>query len=221
MNIEEKPVKPKRRRLKPEDRRQSILDHAATIVASEGVAVLTMDRISKEVGVSKSLIYAYFPNVTELLKELFARELKRLRYLQGVEAEKAQTFENLVRHTTRVYLQYIDERGLLLQRLQSEPSVTDGISGPTYYSRDVAVHYIADIVHLNFDIPLDVARAATDISFGLPEAAGNYLHNSGACRQEIEDLTVTMIIGTFKGITESYMTRLRPLVRPQADLSTE
>lgn len=208
-------TKARRTRLKPEDRKENILDHAATMVADEGVAGLTMERIAKAAGVSKSLIYAYYPNVTQLMKELYGRELKTLRKLQTVEAEKAQTFESLVRRVTRVYLKYIEDRGLLMQRLQSEPSVATGIEGPTYYSRDLAVNYLAEIIAENFSIPLDVARAATDISFGLPEAAGNYLHTNKAERQEVEDLTVTMIIGSVKELSANYVSRLRPLKHPR------
>lgn len=207
----------KRTRLHPEDRKQIILDTAARIVSDEGVSVLTMDRIGKEVGVSKSLIYAYFPNVTQLLQDLFARELRTLRALQAEAADEAQTFEGLVRRVTSVYMRYIEDRGLLLHRLQSEPSITGGISGPTYYSRSNAVNYLAEIIHENFDIPLEIAVAATDISFGLPEAGGNYLHRTKADRQQIEDLTATMIIGSMKELSANYNTRLRPLNKLKSD----
>lgn len=204
---------PKRRRLKPADRKESILDHAATIVATDGVAGLTMEQVGREAGVSKSLVYAYYPNTTELLQALLKRELKRLRRLQAQAMAEAQTFEDLVRQVTRVYLKYIEERGLLIQRLQSEPSVAPDAGGPTSYNRDTAVDVLAEVVVDNFGLPIELARAATDISFGLPEAAGNYLHHSGGDRKWVEDLTVTMIIGTLKELQASYSTKLKPLVR--------
>ena len=60
-----------RKRLAPEERQSSILDHAAEIVAAEGLAAVTMDRVAKAAGVSKSLVYVYFPSTTELLQNLF------------------------------------------------------------------------------------------------------------------------------------------------------
>lgn len=211
MNAQTVKKRNKRTRLSPEDRKQNILDAAAKIVSEEGVSVLNMDRIGKEVGVSKSLIYAYFPNVTALLQALFARELRSLRQLQAEAADKANTFEGLVSRVTSVYMSYIEERGVLLHRLQSEPSITGGISGPTYYSREQAVNYVAEIIHKTFDIPFDIATAATDISFGLPEAGGNYLHRVKADRKQIEELTATMIIGAVKELSANYNARLRPL----------
>ena len=201
----------KRTRLTPEKRRDLILDHTAEIVAREGVANLSMDQVGREAGISKSLVYNYFPNLNELLKVLLERELRHLRRTQQQAAEQAETFEELVRGVTHAYLTYIDERGLIIERLQSEPSVSE-THDPTDFSRDAAVDYLAQITQDLFDLPPDIARAATDISFGIPSAAGMYLLTRRLPLKTIEDLTVTMIMGTFTAIKSDYMinkTRLR------------
>ncbi len=188
-----------RTRLSPEKRRSLILDSAAIIVARDGVAQVSMDAIGREAGVSKSLVYNYFENLTELLKELLERELKEQRFHQAKAAENAETFEELVRGVTHEYLSYIAKRGLLIERLQSEPSLSD-ISNPTDYSRETSVEYLTEIVVRNFGLDRDIARAATDISFGLPAAAGNYLLHSEMELKKIEDLTVTMILGSLSAV---------------------
>lgn len=209
----------RRTRLDPEQRRSLILDHTAEIIAVEGVAALSMERVGREAGISKSLVYNYFPNLGELLSELLERELRRLRRLQGAAAEGATTFEGLVRAVTHVYLKYIDERGLIIERLQAEPTVS-AIHDPTEYGREAAVDYLADIVMRHFDLPAEIARAATDISFGLPASAGAYLLRHGMSHQELEDLTVTMILGSMTALKTEHMsrrqllkgeTRIRPL----------
>lgn len=202
----------RRTRLDPEQRRSLILDHTAEIIAAEGVAALSMERVGREAGISKSLVYNYFPNLGELLSELLERELRRLRRLQGEAAEGATTFEGLVRAVTHVYLKYIDERGLIIERLQSEPTVS-AIHDPTEYGREAAVDYLADIVMRHFDLPAEVARAATDISFGLPASAGAYLLRHGMSHQELEDLTVTMILGSMTALKTEHISRMQPLKR--------
>jgi AcrR family transcriptional regulator len=212
--LEEKPkAKPSKRvRLAPSERQSLILDYTAQIIAREGVSALSMDRIGREAGISKSLVYNYFPNMTDLLRQLLQREWRRLRRLQAEAAEKAETFEGLVRAVTHVYLKYIDERGMLIERLQSEPSVS-AIHDPTEFSRDQAVGYLAEIVTENFGLPPDIAKAATDISFGLPAAAGAYLQQRKLSRDQLEDMTVTMIMGTFNELMREQTTRLRPIQR--------
>lgn len=206
----------KRRRFSPEKRKSLILDHTAEIVARDGVAVLSMERIGKAAGISKSLVYTYFENLTELLRELLQRELKRLRRLQTQEAETAETFEALVRGVTHQYLKYIEDRGLIIERLQAEPSVSDG-HDPTDYSRSDAVEYVGKIVAENFNLPIDIAYAVTDISFGLPANAGAYFLHGNMSRQEIEDITVTMILGSMDALRSEYGkpgTCEKPTVRP-------
>ena len=205
-----------RRRYSPEKRRELILDHTAEIVAREGVATLSIEQIGREAGISKSLVYAYFPNLTELLRELFKREMKRLRKLQAAAAANAVTFEELVRSVTHEYLKYFDERGLIIERLQAEPSVSE-MHDPTEYGRDAAVEYLTDIIVAHFDLPRDIARAATDISFGLPASAGSYLHRHDLDLQTLEDITVTMILGAVTSLKTEYVGKHKPLMRVIAE----
>ena len=203
----------KRTRLNPEKRRALILDKTAEIVARDGVANLSMDQIGREAGVSKSLVYNYFPNLNDLLKVLLERELRHLRRAQREAAENAETFEELVRSVTHEYLTYIDERGLIIERLQSEPSVSE-IHNPADYSRDTAVEYLAALAEGLFDLPPEVAKAVTDISIGIPSTAGAYLLKRELPLKQVEDITVTMIMGVFTAVKSDYMinkTPLRPL----------
>lgn len=200
------------RRYSPEVRRSMILDTAAEMISSEGVSTLTMERISESADISKSLVYKYFDSLTELLQTLLRRELRELRLLQLAAAEKAETFEELVRNVTHEYLKYIDERGLIIERLQADPAISD-MHDPTGYNRAGAVEYLADILVKHFELPLELARATTDISFGLPASAGDFLLRSDMSREEVEDLTVSMIVGTFVAVRNDHLTRRQKLKR--------
>lgn len=204
-----------RRRFAAEKRRTHLLDCAADLLARDGIAQLTMESIGRAAGVSKSLVYNYFDNVTQLLRELFVREMRTLRRAQLEAAERAATFEELVRGVTHAYLSYIARRGLIVERLQTEPSVTD-THDPTDFGRDAAVEYLTTIVVSHFDIPVDLARAVTDISFGLPVAAGQYLLHNDMSQDEVEDITVTMIMGTFFSIKNESLAKGGPLKRQPA-----
>ncbi len=204
-------LKKTRTRMSPKARIAEILDHCAIIVSTEGVAAVTMERVGKAAGISKSLVYSYFPSTTELLKKLLYRELRELRRKQTIAAENASSFDQMVRAVTREYLQHIDDRGVLIYRLQSEPSVSVGHQGITDYSRETSVKYLAEIVSRVFDIPMSIALPSTDISFGLPDAAGNYLDREKADRQMVEDITVVMIVGCIKALKDNYELSLKPI----------
>ena len=205
-------TKKTRTRLSPEVRKDMILDHAAKFIATEGVSALSMERLGKEAGISKSLVYAYYPSMTDLLQTLLKREYAILRKQQAIASDSAETFEQLVRRITRAYLAYIDDRGLLLERLMAEPSVAT-LGDPTKFHRSTAVNHIANIVADTFDIDIEIATPVVDISFGMPAAAGSYLIHNQATRQTIEDITVAMIVGSVEAIKQKYDTSLKPLVR--------
>lgn len=200
------------RRFSPEVRRSMILDAAADMVEREGIWQLTMERVAKHAGVSKSLIYKYFDNINELLKELLERELSVLRRTQFAAAEAAETFEELVRGITKTYLGNIAKKGLLIERLQADPAISE-TADPTDFDRETSVEYLARIVNRNFDIPMATARAVTDISFGVPSAAGSYLLRHEIDMEELVEITVSMIIGSVSGIRDDYMIRKRKLKR--------
>jgi TetR/AcrR family transcriptional regulator, fatty acid biosynthesis regulator len=206
------PAKKVRQRFAPERRRELILDHTADLLAEEGVAALSIEKIGRKAGISKSLVYAYFTNLTELLRALYQREMRSLRRRQAQAAGNAETFEELVRSITHAYLHYINERGLILQRLQAEPSVSE-LHDPTDFGRDAAVDYLAGIVVAHFNLPEEVARAATDISFGLSAAAGGYLYRHQIDVQTLEDITVSMVVGAVSNVKAEYMGRKQPLKR--------
>ena len=185
-------TKKTRTRLSPKARKNMILDCAAKLVGEEGVSAVTMERLGTEAAISKALVYNYFPSVTLLLQTLLTREYRHLRRVQLEAAESAETLEQMVRRVTKVYLSYISDRGLIIERLSLEPSVANS-GDPNKYGRDPAVNYLAEILCDNFNIDMEVARATVDISYGMPTAAGQYLIHNDINLQTIDDITVAMI----------------------------
>ena len=205
-----------KRRFSREKRREMILDSAAELVANEGTAELSLDTIGQRAGVSKTLMYRYFRNLVDLLRELLEREYRHLRGKQFAAAESADTYQDLVREVTKAYLIYIEERGLIIERLRAYPNIA-GAQDPTHFDREPSVAYFAKLTAELFDMPLEVATAATEISFGLPASAGEYLIRSGAGRQIVEDVTVAMILGSLAGVRNDVLGRNRK-VRPPSEL---
>ncbi|GAB5489451.1 MAG: hypothetical protein Pars2KO_30210 [Parasphingorhabdus sp.] len=203
--------KPKRR-FSPKVRRSMILDSAAAMIAQDGMSNLSMESIGQKADVSKTLMYKYFDGLTELLRELLDREISRRWRLQVAEAEKAETFEDLVRGTTHVYLTYVAKRGLIIERLQSDTSIIS-LHDRVHHYRKIAVEYFSDIVEKNFDMPIDLARAVTEISLGIPTSAGEFLLRSDMDIKELEDLTVSMMLGTYTMARLDHFSRKKKLKR--------
>jgi AcrR family transcriptional regulator len=64
-------------RLTAERRREQILDVTTRIVGEHGVHAVSIDRVAREAGISRPIVYEHFSNLSGLLHALLARETNR------------------------------------------------------------------------------------------------------------------------------------------------
>lgn len=190
----------KRRRLDPQVRRDLILDEAAATIIAEGLSAVSMEGLGRAAGVSKALIYNYFPSRSVLLSELLIREYRVFQRGGLAAAEQATDFEALVRVTTRAYLTHVATRGVLIQRLLNEPTVAQAIRGTEGEERQLTVRYFARAMTREFAVDEKLAATATDLLMGLTGAAGDYLFRSEGDIAEIEDMVVAMIMAAVRDL---------------------
>jgi AcrR family transcriptional regulator len=180
------------RRLDPEVRKHMILDQAAILVTTEGVSAVTMDRVGREAGVSKPLVYAYFQNVTTLLQELLLRDQRRLWEAQTIAVSEAKDFDDLIRLTTRTYLIHVEKSGMQIQRLMSEPSVAAVFEKQEQERRQRVVDFLAKEMARTLDVPRDIANLVTELSMGMTGAAGELISRGVVSRKKVEDILVRL-----------------------------
>lgn len=66
-----------RRRMSAEDRREQLLDVALDVVVTEGFYAATIDRVARDAGVTRTLIYSQFGDLPGLVSALVDRETGR------------------------------------------------------------------------------------------------------------------------------------------------
>ncbi len=198
-----KSSKPVRTRLPPEVRRELILDHAAGLIREQGVSALNMDKLGREAGISKPLVYNYFPNRIELLKALLLREVERNRLNNLRVAESTKSMDALVRTTSRAMLEYVRERGIIIQQLMLEPDVAEVLRDIDAQHHKMYVDYLSKRLVKEYGIPRQVAVPAIDIGLGLSSAAGAYFDQTREDIDFVEDLLVTMIMGSLQAVSKA------------------
>ncbi len=192
------------RRLDPEVRKHMILDKAAAVVTAEGISAVTMERVGREAGVSKPLVYAYFQNVTTLLQELLLRDQRRLWELQTIAVSEATDFDELIRFTTRTYLKHAEKNGMHIQRLMGEPSVAAVFQERERESRQRVIEFLAKEIAHSFNVPRDVAILATELSMGMTGAAGELISRGVVSRKKIEEIVICLFKGSVASLREQY-----------------
>jgi TetR/AcrR family transcriptional regulator, fatty acid biosynthesis regulator len=192
-----------RRRLDPDVRRNLILDAAARIVLSDGLTAISMERIAREAGVSKALVYRYFGNQTALLSGLLLREYRAFQKEARAAAQAVTGLEEVVRATTRAYLDHVAARGSLIQRLMTEPSIAAALKELETVNRPITAAFFAEQIAGERGVDVKTAALASQLLMGLTGAAGDYLAETAADPATLEPLVVAMIMASLDGLDRS------------------
>ncbi len=190
----------KRTRLAPEARRQQILDEAARLILDEGLHAVSMERLARDVGISKGLVYNYFPTRDALLTALLSREQTELRGRGMAEALKAESYVDLIRQTTRLYLEQTRDRGALIAALLSDPSVAKLMEEESRADRDRTVRYFVRATRQAYDLPLPVAIAAVELLSAVTDRAGKLVSERLVDVDSATELCVELITGGLAGL---------------------
>lgn len=185
----------KRTRLTPEVRRGQILDEAAQLILAEGLYAVSMERLAREVGISKGLVYNYFPTRDALLTALLNREQAELRDRGMASALQAESFEDLIRQTTRLYLEQTRDRGALIAALLSDPSVALLMEADNRADRERTVRYFVKAARREYGLPLPVAINAVDMVSAVTDRAGRLVADSQLDVETATEMCVSLITG--------------------------
>lgn len=194
----------RRRRLSPEERSAQILDAAAQLLMQEGFSEVSMERLGRDVGISKALVYNYFPSRTDLLAALLTRESALLREGQTRAAAQASDFTDLVRRTTRLYIEHMQQRGTLLRKLWAEPAVARAVAEDHQRSRERAMRYMAREVTRVYGLPQQVALTAVDMQMAMTEEAAQRLAISHESVDFATEICVTLLFGGLEALAKAH-----------------
>lgn len=202
-------IAPRRTRKSPEARRAQICAAAARMVLEEGISAITMERLARETGISKALVYNYFATRDQLLAALLKREQTELRERGIGAALRAETFPELIRQTTRVYLEQVEHRGALIAALLSDPSVGRLMEEESREDRERTRRFFVKQVARTYELPEGIAAASVDLLWAVTDAAGRALSQHELSIDEAEELCVQLITGGLDRLAKTSRRRLK------------
>ena len=192
----------KRTRLTPESRRSQILDEVAKLVINDGLSSFSMEAVARQCRISKALIYNYFPNRDLLLGALLQRAQNELRDRGMRTALQAKSFPELIRQTTRLYLEHTQERGALIQALLSDPSVARMMEDENRKDRDQTIRYFVKEARHAYGLSLPIAIAAVDMLMAVTDQAGKQCASGDLDIDTAEDMCVWLITAGMERLSE-------------------
>lgn len=197
-------LKRKRIRLAPEVRREQILDQAAHLILAEGLYAVSMERLARDIGISKGLVYNYFPTRDALLTALLNREQAELRDRGMASALEAESFEDLIRQTTRLYLEQTRDRGALIAALLADPSVALLMEAENRADRERTVRYFVRAARREYGLPLPVAISAVEMVSAITDQAGRLVADGQLDVETATGMCVALITGGLQSLGRSH-----------------
>jgi AcrR family transcriptional regulator len=98
-----------RRRLSPHDRRSELLELGAQVFGQRPYDEVRIDEIAERAGVSRALMYHYFPDKRAFFAAVVRAESERLFAATNTPAEPGQSLFDQLRAGVMAYLRYDEE----------------------------------------------------------------------------------------------------------------
>lgn len=194
------PATAPRTRLTPEARRENLLDVARQAILRDGLSTFTIEGLGREAGVSKALVYVYFRNREALFADLLRQEEAELRARAAAGASRAEGFAEVIRATTRAYLEQSRDRGALIALLMADPAVARLMAEETRQAAERTVGYFVGIVRKEYALSLEQAAAAVSVLMPLTGQAGRAVSHGAMEIDAAVDLCVTLIVGGLEAL---------------------
>jgi AcrR family transcriptional regulator len=118
-------------RLDVDERRSQLLEVGTELFTTHSYEELSMAQIAREAGISKALLYHYFPSKDEFFKAALSEAASELA--QRTAPDESLSPEKQLRASTRAFVEWIGERGAaymkLLQSVGSVPELRETMAG--------------------------------------------------------------------------------------------
>ena len=115
---ERRPDSPGRQRLGPKERRRQLIDATVSVVSRCGYQNASFTAIAREAGVSKGLLWHYFEDGDDLMRQTVRETLVRVRHTVGEEIDLSAPIPEVIRAAIARAAALLETHGPELRAMQ-------------------------------------------------------------------------------------------------------
>lgn len=185
-------ARPAYRRLKADERRRQLLERGAELFASHSYDELSMREIAKALGISKPLLYHYFPSKRAFFQATFAQGAEDLRARTEPDPD-LPPLEQL-RGSLEAFLELIDENALTYRKLMQSVSSIPELREIVDEVRTRTAAQILDGLYPD-GTPSKARVAVSGWLWFMDGACLNWIEHRDISRDELRDLLLGTLLG--------------------------
>lgn len=152
-------------------REQQIMEAAAALAVEQGCLPLHLETLGQRVGVSKALVYAYFPTQQDLANRVLVQHLEAMTAAVDL-AFRAGSPRETALACAEAYFDHVARHGPLLHLLLSDPMVAGALTPQARGLYGRVMRRLAIGLRDHFGVPSRECVAALHIIAALAEDAG-------------------------------------------------
>jgi AcrR family transcriptional regulator len=183
---------PSYRRMDVDERRAQLLERGAELFTSHPYDELSMNKIAAEVGISKALLYHYFPSKQAFFEETLGTWAERLR--ERTEPDPGLAPVEQLTKSLDGFLSLVEENAVayrnLMQSATGVPAIRDLIEAER---RATAERILAGLYP--GDAPPKARTAVSGWLWFMDGACLNWIEHRDIEREELRDLLLGVLMG--------------------------
>jgi AcrR family transcriptional regulator len=185
-------ARPNYRRLQPEERRQRLLERGAELFAVHSYDELSMREIARAAGISKPLLYHYFPSKRAFFQATLAQAAEELR--ARTEPDPALPPLDQLKGSLEAFLELVDENSLAYRKLMQS---VNSVSEVREIVEDVRMRTAARILEGLFPdgAPPKARVAVHGWLWFMDGACLDWIERRDLARDELRDLLLGTLLG--------------------------
>ena len=154
---------------------------------------MRLERLSRAAGVSKALIYAYFPTQYDLFNAVLADAFAALA-ASGLEAaSRAPTLEAAATVCAELYFEQVATAGPVVHAILRDAFMRERIEAENRLFRDRIMRRLARLVRRELELPAKEAVAALNLVVTIPEQAGRLVWSGELDRERARTLMIELV----------------------------
>ena len=182
---------PAYRRLDVDERRRQLLERGAELFTAHSYDELSMSRIAAEVGISKALLYHYFPSKRAFFEETLSAWAEQLR--ERTEPDPDLPPVEQLKSSLDAFLSLVEENAVAYRNLMQSATVPE-IRGLIEEVRRATAQRILDGLYPD-GAPPKPRTAVSGWLWFMDGACLNWIEHRDVEREELRDLLLGVLMG--------------------------
>jgi AcrR family transcriptional regulator len=184
---------PAYRRMDVDERRRQLLERGAELFTSHPYDELSMNKIAAEVGISKALLYHYFPSKQAFFEETLSSWAERLR--ERTEPDPGLSPVEQLTSSLDGFLSLVEENSVAYRNLMQSATAVPAIRDLVEEVRRATAQRILDGLYEG-EAPPKARIAVSGWLWFMDGACLNWIEHRDVEREELRDLLLGVLMGS-------------------------